>query len=234
MMNSRREVEWIRDYLVGRLPEEERIAFEDRLARDPALVHEFEQSLGLRAGLRELRAQSVLAAATSSARYQRTRPLSYRLRIAAAAVIVGATLVVAWRVNQESSVLTALPAPGPTSGAASLIATHFTFVAMRGGGIPKLALPSSGLIELRAAPEMRTTESYRVTLVRAPAGGTAERVGVVTGLRLGTDGYLHCYADSSRLAPGSYGLRIEATGTGSSSAQVFPFVLQPAAVTASP
>ena len=234
MMSSSRQVEWIRDYLVGRLPEDERIAFEDRLARDPALVREFEQSLKLRDGLRELRAQGRLAAATSSARTQRPRPLWYRLRVAAAAVIVGATLVVAWRVNQESSVLTALPASSPTSDAASLIAAHFTFVAMRGGGIPKLALPSSGLIELRAAPETRMAESYRVTLIRTLEDGATQRVGVVTGLRLGTDGYVHCYADSSRLAPGSYGLRIEASGTGSPGAQVFPFVLQPAGVAASP
>jgi len=234
MTDSIRDVERIRDYLVGRLSEDERIAFQDRLARDPRLVHEFEQSLQLRDGLRELRTQGYFATASPNARNQRARGLWYPLRVAAAAVIVGASLVVAWRVNHESSILTALPTPRPTSGAVPLIAAHFTFVSMRDRESPKLALPSSGLIELRAAPETRTAESYRVTLVRNPEGGVAQRLGVVTRLRLEADGYLHCYADSSRLAPGSYGLRIEPDGASPPGTQVFLFVLQPPGATASP
>lgn len=230
---SSREVEWIRDYLVGRLSEDERIVFQDRLARDPSLVRELEQSLRLRDGLRELREQGYFAAATPTARNQRTRGTWYQLRFAAAAVIVGASLLVAWRVNHESSVLTALPTSRPTSGAAPLIAAHFTFVSMRDGKSPRLALPPSGLIELRAAPETRTAESYRVTLIRNPEDGTAQRVGGVTRLRLGADGYVHCYADSSRLAPGSYGLRIEPDGARPPGTQVFLFVLEPPGATAS-
>ena len=234
MTDSSRDVERIRDYLVGRLSEDERIAFQDRLARDPTLVREFEQSLQLRDGLRELRAQGYFATATPNARHQGTRGLWYQLRVAAAAVIVGASLLVLWRVSHESSVLTALPTTRPTSGAAPLVAAQFTFVSMRDGKSPKLALPSSGLIEFRAAPETRTAEWYRVTLTRNPEGGTAQRVGVVTRLRLATDGYVRCYADSSRLAPGSYGLRIEPDGAGPPGAQVFLFALQAPGATASP
>jgi len=184
--------------------------------------------------LRELRAQGYFATTAPNARYRGTKWFGYWLRVAAAAVVVGASLVVAWRVNHESSVLTALPTTHLPSGAAPLIAAHFTFVSMRDRTSPKLALPSSGLIELRAAPETRTAESYRVTLIRNPEGGTAQRVGVVTQLRLAADGYVHCYADSSRLVPGSYGLRIEPDGASPPGTQLFLFVLQPPGATASP
>lgn len=234
MTDTTRDVERIRDYLVGRLSEDERIAFQDRLARDPTLAREFEQSRRLRAGLRELRTQGYFATATPNARNPGTRGLWHPLRLAAAAVIVGASLLVVWRVNLESSVLTALPTTRPASGAEPLIAAHFTFVSMRGGKSPELALPSSGLIELQAAPEARRAESYRVTLIRNPEGGAAQRVGVVTRLRLGADGYLHCYADSSRLAPGSYGLRIEPDDASPPGTQVFLFVLRSPGATASP
>jgi anti-sigma factor RsiW len=225
-----RDVEWIRNYLVGRLSEAERIAFEDRLARDPTLVREFEQSLRLRDGLRELQARGYFAAATPNARNRGTTRLWYWLRVPAAAAIVGAALVVAWRVNHQSPVLTAMP----TSGAAPLIAAQFTFVSWRDGKITKLTVPSSGLIELRAAPDARTAESYRVTLIRSPEGRAAQRVGVISRLPLGADGYVHCYADSSRLGPGSYGLRIEPEGASPLGAQVFLFVLEPPRVAAPP
>lgn len=234
MTDPSRDVERIRDYLVGRLSEDERIAFQDRLARDPTLVREFEQSRRLRDGLRELRAQGYFATATAHARNQRARGLWHPLRVAAAAVIVGASLMVVWRVNHGSSVLTALPTTRPASGAAPLIAAHFTFVSMRDGKSPRLALPSSGLIELRAAPETRTAASYRVTLIRNPEGGAAQRLGVVTRLRLEVDGYVHCYADSARLAPGSYGLQVEPEGASPAGTQVFLFVLQPRGAAASP
>jgi hypothetical protein len=226
MTDSSRDVECIRDYLVGRMTEEERLAFQDRLARDPVLAREFEESLQLHEGLRELVAQNYFAAATPKPRIQTTRGLWYRAGIAAAAVIVGVSLVVAWRLNQESSVLTALPTTRPDT--APLIAAQFTFVATRDAGRPRLALPSSGLVEWRASPETRSAASYRVTLVRDPEGGAAQhRVGVATGLRLGADGYVHCYADSAQLAPGTYGLRIEPSEPGPAGTQVFLFVLQP-------
>lgn len=233
MINANRDIEWIRDYLVGRLPEDQRIAFQDRLARDPMLVRELEESRQLRNGLRELRAQGYFAAAMPKARAPRTRGSWYR--VAAAAVIVGVSLVAVWRVNQESSVLMALPTGRATSSTAPLITAQFTFIATRDGERPELALPSRGLIELRAAPERRSAASYRITLIRNPEGGAArQQVGVATGLRLGADGYLHCYADASRLAPGSYGLRIEPGEAVPPGTQVFLFVLQPPAGTASP
>jgi hypothetical protein len=233
MTNASRDLEWIRDYLVGRLSEDDRIAFEDRLARDAMLMREFEESRRLRDGLRELDAQGYFSAEALKARTRRVSgPWSV---LAAAAVIVGISLVVAWRFNQESSVLTALPASRANSGTAPLIAAQFTFVATRDGARPRLALPPSGLIELRAAPETRSAMSYRITLTRNPEGGAAQqRVGVATGLRLGGDGYLHCYADAARLAAGSYGLRIEPGEANTSGTQVFLFILQPPGQTASP
>jgi hypothetical protein len=231
MTNASGNVERIRDYLVGRLPEDERIAFEDRLARDPALVSEFEDSLRLRSGLRQLRAQGYFDAAAQKARTQRTRSLWYRASLAAAAVFVGASFAVVWYLNREPSLLTAVPAPRAASG----IVAQFTFVATRDGGRPKLALPASGLIEFRVAPEVRSAASYRVTLIRDPQGAAAQqRVGVATGVRLGGDGYVHSYVDSSELAPGSYALRLEPGGSGALPTQVFLFLLQAPGETASP
>ncbi|MGH8275505.1 MAG: hypothetical protein ACRETG_12120 [Steroidobacteraceae bacterium] len=98
---------------------------------------------------------------------------------------------------------------------APLVAAYFTFVSVRGGSTPDLELPSAGLIEFRAAPATRMTiPRYRLTLVRQDPGGISKPVGAVAGLALSTDGYVHCYADASRLARGSYLLRIEPdTGT---------------------
>jgi len=57
MMDATSDLDRVRDYLVGRLSDEDRRSFEERLARDPELSREFEQALELRAGLKELQSQ---------------------------------------------------------------------------------------------------------------------------------------------------------------------------------
>src|SRR5258708_1966706 len=82
-----RDFERMQDFIVGRLSDDEHRAFEDRLARDPALVHELEQSLRLSEGLHQLRVQGYFDKAASRARGSRTW-----LPLLAAAAIAGLAL----------------------------------------------------------------------------------------------------------------------------------------------
>jgi hypothetical protein len=216
------DFERMQDYVVGRLSDDEHRAFEDRLVRDPGLVHEFEQSLRLSEGLHQLRAQGYFDKAASRARGPRIW-----LPLLAAAAIAGLALFL-WLPPRTgpSPVLTASP-ESRTAGVAPSVAAHFTFVAVRESSTPDLALPSSGVIEFRAAPATHMSASrYRMTLVQQDEGGSSKPVGAVAGLALSADGYVHGYADASRLGPGSYVLRIEIDAETPGRAQVFPFNLR--------
>ncbi|MBV8909400.1 MAG: hypothetical protein JOZ89_01435, partial [Gammaproteobacteria bacterium] len=68
MIAAARDLELMQDYIVGRLSEDERRAFEYRLVREPALVRELEDSLQIREGLRQLRAQGYFTRAASRGR----------------------------------------------------------------------------------------------------------------------------------------------------------------------
>jgi len=136
-MEVGRDSERMQDYIVGRLSDHEHRAFEDRLVRDPGLVHELEQSLRLSDGLHQLRAQGYFDKAASRAGGSRIW-----LPVLAAASIAGLALLL-WLQPSTGPlpVLTAsldsrAPAVGPP------VAAHFTFVAVRGSAIPDL-LPAA-------------------------------------------------------------------------------------------
>jgi hypothetical protein len=218
----------MQDFIVGRLPDDERRAFEDRLARDPALARELEQSLRMREGLQQLRTQGYLGKAASGGG-------SFRIWVPAllAAACAGLALFL-WlsHVTGPSPILVA-SLESRTAHATPLVAAHFTFVSVRGGSTPDLDLPSTGLIEIRAAPSTRkTVHRYRVTLVRQQEGGAAQPVATLAGLALSADGYVHCYADASRLAQGSYVLRVQPDTEAPGMGEMFPFNLR-ASVTGS-
>ena len=222
MIDAGRDSERMQDYIVGRLSDHEHRAFEDRLVRDPGLVHELEQSLRLSEGLHQLRAQGHFDKAASRARGSRIW-----LPILAAAAIAGLALFL-WLQphNRPSPVLTA-SLESRTTGVAPSVAAHFTFVAVRASSTPDLELPSGGVIEFRAAPATHMTPSrYRMTLVQQDEGGSSKPVGAAAGLALSADGYVHGYADASRLAPGSYVLRIQPDTNTSGVAEEFPFNLR--------
>ena len=222
MTDADYDFERMQDYVVGRLSDAEQRAFEDRLVRDPALVHEFEQSLRLGEGLHQLRAQGYFDKAASRARGSRIW-----LPILAAAAIAGLALFL-WRQPSAgpSPVLTA-SLESRTAGVAPSVAAHFTFVAVRDSSTPDLDLPAGGVIEFRAAPATHLTASrYRMTLVQQDEGGLSKPVGAVAGLALSADGYVHGYADASRLGPGGYMLRIEPDAATPGTAEVFPFTLR--------
>jgi hypothetical protein len=227
-MNASGEMDRVRDYLVGRLSEEECRTFEDRLAHDPALAREFEQALELREGLKELQAQGYFA---NSAGQRAGRRAALRfgmwLPALAAAAVVGVVLFL-WTERSVAPSGVLRPSPELTAGAgAAAVAAKFTFISVRGAATPDLDLPSAGLIEFRASPGMHTAASrYRMTLVRNDESGPSRALGMLTDLALGDDGYVHGYADAANLPPGSYVLRVDSGTAGAGASQEFAFTLR--------
>lgn len=222
-MNAGRELTTMQDFIVGRLSDDEHRAFEDRLLRDPSLVRELEQSLRMREGMQHLRTQGYFAKGSS-------RGWSFRVWVPALAAAACAALALfLWlsSVTAPSPILMASPVSRAAGNVTPLVAAHFTFVSVRGGSRPDLDLPSAGLIEIRAQPSMHETiHRYRVTLVRQEEGASVEPVAALAGLPLSADGYLHCYADASRLIQGNYLLRIQPDTDTGGVEEVFPFNLR--------
>jgi hypothetical protein len=218
-MDLGRDFERMRDYVVGRLPEEEHRAFEERLERDPELVRELEQSLRLREGLAQLQEQGYFTRVTTS----RVRSWAWLPALAAAAVL--ALVMFLW--VEPSRVSTVTPSPGALLRVADgrPVTAQFTFLATREASAPQLELPASGLVEVRAAPaERRAQSDYRVTLFREQ-DGASRPVGTVSNVALTADGYVQTYADASRLKPGAYEVRVEAVGEPKASGAEFRFIL---------
>lgn len=221
-MDAGRDFERMQDYVVGRLSDDEHRAFEDRLVRDPGLVDELERSLRLSEGLHQLRAQGYFDKAAS-------RPGVSRiwLPILAAAAMAGLALFLWLQPSTGPSPVLTASLESRTAGVAPSVAAHFTFVAVRESSTPDLDLPPGGVIEFRAAPATRMTASrYRMTLTQQDEGRSPKPVGAVAGLAVSADGYVHGYADASRLGPGSYVLRIEPDAEPPGTAVVFPFNLR--------
>jgi hypothetical protein len=221
MIDMRRDLERMRDYVVGRLSDEENQAFEERLGRDPELVRDLEQSLQLREGLEQLRSQGYFTRAPARRMSSRT----WLPTLAAAAAL--ALVLFLWVEPSRLPIgVSQSPATLLTVAGGATVAAHFTFVTTRDATAPRLDLPASGLIELRAAPAVRSAQSYyRVTLLREEDNGSSRPVGAVSNVALTADGYVHAYADASRLTPGAYALRVEAMGEPEASAAVFRFRL---------
>lgn len=207
-----RDLERIRDYIAGRLSEDERLAFEDRLARDPAFAEELERTLCLREGLQVLRARGWFQKAPS-----RAKAVRFWLPWLAAAVIAGIAFFL-WvqRSAEGDAVLTASTSHVP-------VTKQFTFVAMRDDSIPILELPARGLIEFRAAPGIGTASHFNLSLLRLD-GEHSTPVGIVKGLAV-SESYVHAYGNASRLRPGSYLLSVEPDGEAIATSQTYRFNL---------
>lgn len=213
----------MQDYIVGRLSDEQRRAFEDRLVREPRLVRELEHYLRMREGLQQLHARGHFAKPATPRR-------SSRLWLPAVAAAAGAGLVLflwAHRSSAPSTVLMATLESHAVTDIAPAVAARFTFVSVRGSSAPDLELPAAGLIEIRAAPAAHMEAArYRMTLVRQNPQGAAEPVAVLGGLAQGSDGYIRSYAEASHLTPGAYVLRIEPDSTSAGVAESFKFTLR--------
>jgi hypothetical protein len=226
MMDVGAETDQVRDYLVGRLSEEERRSFEERLVRDPELVREFEQALEFREGLKQLQAQGYFIKPLRKPA-ARMRDLRIWLPALAAAAVAGLALFL-WTQRSAAPSGVLLPSTDAAASAgAAAIAAQFTFVSMRGASTPDLDLPSGGLVEFRAAPGMHQAASrYRMTLIRNDESGASRSLGLLTDLALGDDGYVHAYAKAARLAPGSYVLRVDSGTAGAGASEEFAFNLR--------
>jgi hypothetical protein len=215
-MDVERDYSRMQDYIVGRMAAEERSDFEARLAREPGLVRELEDSLRLREGLQQLREQGHVLQST---------PWKSLMRIwsplLAAAVVIGVALFLrAQFAVQAPGILTAALPPA-VQAAGRPVAALYTFISMR-GDTPTLELPPAGEIELRAAPQIHDANSrYRLALVRQ-AGGL---VGALPDLATGPDGYVHGFVDAAQLQPGRYELHLEVQGP-PSDPDVYPFTLR--------
>lgn len=226
MIDVERDFERMRDYIGGRLADDERRTFEDRLARDPELVREFEQTLRLRAGLEQLKSQGYFANGAPTAPRVARRLLMWVPALAAAALAAVAIVLWVQPRSEPTGVLLASLEPSRGAGGAAAVNALFTFVAMRGSSSYDLELPPAGLIEFRASPAGHAADArYRLVLARVAQGGAAAPLGTLTGLAPAADGYLHGYADAARLSSGHYALRVEPIGAGTQAAQVFPFEL---------
>jgi hypothetical protein len=226
VIDATRDFATLQAFIVGRLSDEERLAFEDRLACEPTLVRELEQSLRMREGLRQLRTRGYF----SSAAAQRKRWPVWLPVLAAAASAVLALFLWVSRTAAPAPLLTASLEARAVAGATSLVAAHFTFVSMRGSSAPDLELPSSGLIEIRAEPSASGPgQRYRMVLARESEGAGEQPVAVLNGLTVSPDGYLHAYADAGRLRAGAYDLHIQADNGVRSETATFPFNLRPVA-----
>jgi hypothetical protein len=227
MLDVSRDPERIRDYLAGRLSEEENHAFGERLIRDPGLVRELERTLQMREGLQQLQEQQKFGA-------MRGRQRRVWLPALAAAATVAIIAVSLWvRTGTDTSVLGATLASRFATNATPEITARFTFVQMRGGAVPALALPARGAIEFRAQPATADAASgYRVTLLRE-MGSEVEPRGSAVVPAIGADGYLHVYADAARLEPGRYVLRVQDAGQ-LAAELMFPFDFRTAAAEPSP
>jgi hypothetical protein len=226
VISTDRDLTTIQDFIVGRLSDNEREVFEDRLVRDPALVRELEQSLRMRGGLQQLRTRGYFrTAAPRRARFGAWMPAL----VAAACAGIGVSLWLSHAVG-PSPILTASLASRGTGDAPPLVAAHFTFVSARSSSVPDLKLPPAGVIEIRTAPaSLPVAPRYRVSLVRKQEGIAEELVAAISGLSVNADGYVHCYADAARLGPGSYVLRIQPDANTASTPEIFPFTLRPQA-----
>jgi hypothetical protein len=223
MIDVGRDFERMQSYVAGRLSEDEQRSFEDRLARDPALVMELEQSLRFREGLEHLKDRGYFDAI--AARTAKTRAAWLPVALAAGIAALAAFIWLRPHTSAPALLSATLPVAHGQPPAAS-VAAHFTFMALRGQMIPDLELPKNGLIELRTRPAGGPGD-YRMELTRATESKETRPLATISAVAR-EDGYVYAYADAARLEPGSYVLSIRPQNT-SETAESFRFKLHRAA-----
>jgi hypothetical protein len=210
----------MRDYLSGRMSDEDREAFEDRLIRDPELVRELELSLKLGAGLDDLRRSDKRG--RSPLRSSR----NWIIPLGIAASLSGIALVI-WILRpgtDYAQLLVASPAIVATNGAPPPIVAQFSFIETRSLAIPDLDLPATGLVELRVRPSHQSPAlRYTITLKERQLNSSTLTGGVLAGLTADRDGYVRTYVEASRLRPGQYELRVEANAAADHAVDTFAF-----------
>jgi hypothetical protein len=218
MTDAAKDFATMHAFIVGGLTDIERRAFEDRLAREPELAQELEQSLRMREGLLRLRSTGYFQNVATPRKQTRI------LGLALAASVILAMFLWVSRPGSSPPLFTG-SLPSGAAGGLSTVAAQFTFVSMRGGSVPDLDLPPTGFVEFRVAAS-NDAGQYGLTLQRVDDGAPPLTVARIAGLRVASDGYLHVYADASRLSSGRYQLNVQATTDPRTAADAFDFNLR--------
>jgi hypothetical protein len=217
MMDVARDFQRMQDYIVGRLSGDELRLFEDRLASDPELVREFEQSLRLKEGLEQLRQQKRLASAAPLRTVLRiTLPLLLAAALAAVALLIRPELLPA----RPPVLLAALPA----AAAAPVDVSPLYLLSYRGDSATATHALRKDLIEVYVE---RPVNAPRARLTLRPQTSTT-MIGAAVTVDVAQEGPLHAYLDGARLSPGDYVLTVEPLGGASEPSRSFPFTLTPA------
>ena len=226
MNDSIRDPEEIQAYLAGRLSDDASLAFEERCAREPALVQTIEETLTLREGFEILRDRGQLARLLRAPH----RPRPFWLIATAAAAGLGTVVVLAGLqfFARAPIVSASVDRLGFAAGAEHFVVAHYTFAAMRQASqVPVVDLPVGGAIELRVLPSATEgATAYRSTLESVPAGGSPVVVGTVMHLHRDADGFVAIYVDAGRLAPGNYAVSVTGEPSEESPVDRFAFVLR--------
>lgn len=196
-------------YLADQLPEAERLAFEQRMAADPAVLREVEATARFKAGLARLRESGELAEVLEP---QRSR-LPYLASAAAVALLaIGISLVRHEAGGPEIWVGTS-PTLASRDGSLLPAGGQYTLLRLRSEGEVDLAieLPATRqLIELRVLPDSGDAASrYRARLARLGEAGAERDAVAIGGVATDGNGYLTLFVDSDGLRPGRYQLLVE-------------------------
>jgi hypothetical protein len=212
----------VQDYIAGRLSDGDQRAFEDQLLSDASLVQVVEESLRLREGLEILRERNDLVK-SGAMRRRIFSPKWVASSVAALALVV---LCVDVYLARHSRPVVAATIGELRVGAPLTVAAYYSFASMRAATeTPDLALPASGVLELRALTRGLSADlKYRVTLEEV-LGTTTSRIGVADHLVPDADGFVAVYADASKLQPGSYSLLVESVVDDKAMGERFSFGL---------
>jgi hypothetical protein len=217
MIDVARDFQRMQDYIVGRLSGDELRLFEDRLARDPELVREFEQSLRLKEGLEQLRRQKRLASAAPLRTVLRiTLPLLLAATLAAVALLIRPQLLPV----RPPVLLAALPA----TGAAHAGSSPLYLLSYRGDSSAAThRVATSDLIEVYVERPVDAPQA-RLSLRREDS---TTLIGAALTVDVSREGPLHAYLDGAKLSPGGYVLTVQPVGGPPQPPRSFPFTLTP-------
>ncbi len=213
----------IQNYIVGRLSDIERRAFENQLLSDASLVRELEESLRLREGLEVLRDRGEL---DRPARRRRSVLFDRSGRAAAAALTVIAIGIGLYYVRGSPPAVAASIA-GLKADIPLVVVERYSFAKVREATrTPVLDLPTRGALELRALTSATGNGQTFVATLEESRGARSSRIGSAEHLAADADGFVAIYADTARLQPGDYVLIVRSDAEETASAERFAFRLE--------
>jgi anti-sigma-K factor RskA len=196
-------------YLADQLSEEERRAFEERMASDPAVMRELEATARFKAGLERLRETGELQLVLASPPRRAFAPYIGAIAASLIAALLVSLGVLRWNADEDVVRMAAtMSALVDVAGNELPAGRVYTLLRTRAAVQDFVVeLPASRqAIEFVVLPDTGGTQSrYRVEL----SDGNGARATVLDGLQARADGFLSFFVDSAGLAPGAYRIRID-------------------------